>query len=84
MLFSDFAHNSGIAPLGAGAQSPAARLGVPIYAVGVGATEAVDLAVDLQTDPKMKKAERSSVLVKLRQSGLAGQSVTVTRDRPHA
>ena len=78
VMFSDFAHNSGIAPLSAGEQSPAARLGVPIYAVGVGATEAVDLAVDVQTDPKMKKAERSSVLVKLRQSGLAGQSVTVS------
>jgi hypothetical protein len=78
VMFSDFAHNSGIAPLSSGEQSPAARLGVPIYAVGVGATEAVDLAVDVQTDPKMKKAERSSVLVKLRQSGLAGKSVTVT------
>ena len=77
VVFSDFAHNSGIAPLGTGEQSPAARLGVPIYAVGLGATEAVDLAVDLQTDPKMKKAERSSVLVKLRQSGLAGQSASV-------
>ena len=78
VMFSDFAHNSGIAPLGGSGESPAARLGVPVYAVGVGATEAVDLAVDVQTDPKMKKAERSSVLVKLRQSGLAGKSVTVT------
>jgi hypothetical protein len=52
-------------------------LGVPVYAVGVGATEAIDLAVDLQTDPKMKKAERSNLAVKLRQSGLGGQSVTV-------
>jgi hypothetical protein len=77
VLFSDFAHNSGVAPLGAGPQSPAARLGVPVYAVGLGATEAIDLAVDLQTDPKMKKAERSSLLVKLRQSGLEGQPVTV-------
>lgn len=78
VLFSDFAHNSGIAPLGSLENSPVARLGVPIYTVGVGVTEAVDLAVDLQTDPKMKKAERSSVLVKLRQSGLQGRSVTVT------
>src|SRR5262245_55399348 len=76
ILFSDFAHNSGVAPLGS-PQSPAARLGVPIYAVGVGATEAVDLAVELQTDPKMKKAERSSILVKLRQSGLDGEAVSV-------
>jgi hypothetical protein len=77
VLVSDFAHNSGVPPLGTSAQSPLARLEAPIYAVGVGATEAVDLRVDLQTDPKMKKAERSSVLVKLRQSGLAGQTVTV-------
>jgi hypothetical protein len=77
ILVSDFAHNSGIAPLGSGDDSPIARLGVPIYAVGVGLSEAIDLAVDLQTDPKMKKAERSSVLVKLRQSGLTGQSVRV-------
>ncbi len=78
VMFSDFAHNSGIAPLSAAEQSPAARLGVPIFAVGIGATEAVDLVVDVQTDPKMKKAERSSVLVKLRQSGLSGQPATVT------
>ncbi|HEX5103580.1 MAG TPA: hypothetical protein VFV87_07215, partial [Pirellulaceae bacterium] len=77
VVVSDFAHNSGASPLGTGGQSPVSRLGAPIYAVGVGATEAVDLAVDVQTDPKMKKAERSSVLVKLRQSGLTGQTVTV-------
>ncbi len=78
VLFSDFAHNSGIAPLGGLDNSPVMRLGVPVYAVGVGVTEAVDLSVDLQTDPKMKKAERSSVLVKLRQSGLQGRAVTVS------
>lgn len=77
VLFSDFAHNSGLAPLGTSSQSGAARLGVPVYAVGIGATEAIDLAVDLQTDPRMKKAERGNLLVKLRQSGLAGQSVTI-------
>ncbi len=77
VLVSDFAHNAGAAPIGTSENSPLARLGVPVYAVGVGATEAVDLAVDLQTDPKMKKAERSTVTVKLRQSGLQGQSVTV-------
>jgi hypothetical protein len=77
VLVSDFAHNSGASPLGTGAQSALAKLDTRIFAVGVGATEAVDLAIDLQTDPKMKKAERSSVLVKLRQSGLLGQSVTV-------
>jgi hypothetical protein len=77
VLFSDFVHNAGPAPLGGGADAPAARLGVPLYAVGVGATQAVDLAVDLQTDPKMKKAERGTIHVKLQQSGLEGQTVSV-------
>jgi len=81
VMFSDFAQNSGLAPIGGrdgAAGSPAAKLGVPIYAVGLGATEAMDLAVDLQTDPKMKRAERTSVLVKLRQSGLQDRPATVT------
>jgi hypothetical protein len=77
VLFSDFAHNAGVAPLGGGAQSPASQLAAPLYTVGVGSTEAIDLAIDLQTDPKMKKAERSSIIVKLRQSGLTGQAVNV-------
>jgi hypothetical protein len=77
LVFSDFAHNSGLAPLGSGGQSPAARLGMPVYAVGVGASEAIDLAVDLQTDPRMKRAERSNLAVKVRQSGLSGQSATI-------
>ncbi len=79
IMFSDFAQNSGAAPVGgAQASSPAAKLDIPIYAVGVGATEATDLAIDLQTDPKMKKAERTSILVKLRQSGLQNRDVMVT------
>jgi hypothetical protein len=80
VLFSDFAHNSGIAPLGNRGgqdQSPASKLRVPIYTVGVGATEAIDLAVDLQTDPKMKRAEKTNISVKLRQTGLQGRNVTV-------
>jgi hypothetical protein len=81
VVFSDFAQNSGLAPVGGSsgsADSPAAKLGVPIHTVGLGATEAMDLAVDLQTDPKMKRAERTNVLVKLRQSGLQDRAVTVT------
>jgi hypothetical protein len=77
VLVSDFAQNSGISPLGEGPQSPAVRLGVPLYAVGVGATEAIDLAVDMQTDPKMKKAERTNIIVNVRQSGLDGQTATI-------
>lgn len=73
VVVSDFDHNSGPAPLAA-----AQRLGVPVYAVGVGPTAVVDLAVDLQAPPVMKKSERSSVVVTLRQSGLEGQTVPVT------
>ncbi|MBW8883479.1 MAG: VWA domain-containing protein [Planctomycetia bacterium] len=76
ILFSDFDQNSGPSPV-AGPQSPAARLRVPIYTVGLGATEAVDLAVDLRTDDKMKKAERSTIQVQVRQTGFDGRSATV-------
>lgn len=77
LLISDFAQNAGPSPLGDRTYAPAARLGAPLYTLGLGAVEAIDLAVDLQTDPKMKKAERSSVLVKLRQSGLDERTVNV-------
>jgi len=80
VMFSDFAHNSGIAPLGNRSEenrSPASRLGVPVHTVGVGATETIDLAVDLQTDPKMKRAEKTNILVKLQQTGLQDRDVTV-------
>lgn len=70
VLVSDFAWNSGPAP-------DASKLGAPLYAVGVGAVETVDLAVDIQTDPRMKKAERSQVTVKLRQSGLKDRQANV-------
>ncbi|HEY2415837.1 MAG TPA: vWA domain-containing protein [Pirellulaceae bacterium] len=76
VLLSDFANNSGPAPT-EGSQSPAGRLGVPLYAVGVGATEAIDLAVDLEVESKMKKGERSAMLVRARQNGLEGQAATV-------
>ena len=78
LLVSDFAQNAGPAPLGDRSYAPAMRLGAPIYTLGLGAVEAIDIAVDLQTDPKMKKAERSTILVKLRQSGLENKSVSVT------
>ena len=72
LVVSDFDHNSGAPPLG-----PAERLGVPVYTVGVGATNAVDISVDLQTSLKMKKAEASTVTVLLRQQELEGSTVTV-------
>lgn len=80
VLISDFANNAGIPPLGdrAGRQeSAAAKLRVPVYTVGVGASEAVDLAVDIQTQPKIRRAENTMVLVKLQNSGLQGRAVNV-------
>lgn len=73
VVISDFDHNSGPAPIAA-----AKRLGVPVYTVGVGPTTVVDLAVDLQAPPVMKKSERSTLIVTLRQNGLDGQKVAVT------
>jgi hypothetical protein len=80
ILVSDFAHNAGESPVGnrdGDSASPAQRLGVPIYTLGIGATETIDLAVDLQTDPRMKRSERTEIVVQLRQDGLQGQSATV-------
>lgn len=71
-VVSDFDHNSGAGPLAA-----ARGTGVPIFTIGVGATNAVDLAVDIQTSLKMKKAESSVVTVTLRQQELDGQTVSV-------
>jgi hypothetical protein len=73
VVVSDFDHNSGPAPL-----DMAKRLGVPVYTIGVGPTAVVDLAIDLQAPPVMKKSERSSIVVTLRQTGLEGQKVPVT------
>ena len=71
-VISDFDHNSGAGPLAA-----ARETGVPIFTIGVGATNAVDLAVDIQTSLKMKKAESTVVTVTLRQQELEGQTVSV-------
>ncbi|MDA0285073.1 MAG: hypothetical protein O3B86_17120 [Planctomycetota bacterium] len=72
VAISDFDQNSGVSPIEA-----ARRLNVPVFTIGVGATHAVDLAVDLQTSLKMKKAETSNVTVTLRQQELDGVQVAV-------
>jgi hypothetical protein len=78
ILFSDFVQNSGPLPLGDGRrQSPAARLDAPIYTVGIGATEAIDLAADIQVQPKIRQAENTTILVKLQNTGLQGRQVNV-------
>lgn len=72
LVFSDFDQNAGPPPLAA-----AEKLGVPVYTVGVGPVEAVDLEVDLQAPLVMKKAETSTVVAILRPRGLTGKSVNV-------
>jgi len=80
LLFSDFAQNSGLAPLGSTSDgsSPLQRLRVPIHTIGVGAISTRDLQVDIQPPLKMKKAERSTITVRLNQSGAQGESARVT------
>jgi hypothetical protein len=73
VVVSDFDQNSGPAPL-----ASAQNLRVPVYTIGVGPTSAIDLGVDLQSPPLMKKEERSTVTVTLRQTGLEGEAVPVT------
>jgi len=72
VVFSDFCQNAGSPPLEA-----ASRLGVKVYTVGVGPVAAVDLSVDLQAPPVMKKDERSALTCTVRQEGLQGGLVDV-------
>ena len=73
LVVSDFNRNAGPLP-----EEAAKKLKVPIFAVGVGAKTAVDLALDhLEAPVKMKKAEESSLAVTLRQQDLAGETVHV-------
>ncbi len=61
VVFSDFNHNAGPAP-----EPLLNTLGVPIYAVGLGKATTVDLAVQMQLPPLMKKGETASIRVTLR------------------
>ena len=72
LVVSDFDQNSGPSPVEA-----AKRLGVPVHTLGVGPESAGDLSIDVQSSLVMKKAERSSVVVYVRQSGLEGTSARV-------
>ncbi len=73
VIFSDFDRNAGRDP------SAAAReLGVPVFTVGIGPPEVVDLSVDMQSPLVLKKDEKATVTVLLRQTGLTGQSALVS------
>jgi len=72
IVFSDFDQNTGSPPVPA-----AKRLEAPIYTVGVGPREVIDLSVDLRTPLVLKKDEKASVNVLIRQSGLEGRAARV-------
>jgi hypothetical protein len=72
VVFGDFNQNAGPPAL-----DVARQLGVGVYTVGIGPATAVDLAVDLQCPPTMKKDERYPLVASLRQEGLTGQVATV-------
>ena len=72
VVFSDFDQNAGPPPI-----ASARSLGAPLYCVGLGPAATVDLSVDLHAELLMKKSERSSLNVTVRQSGLDGKSVAV-------
>jgi hypothetical protein len=79
LVISDFDQNSGPSPI-----ESVRKLAVPVYTLGVGATAAVDLAIDLQAPLLMKKAERANLVATIRQTGLEGQTVRVrlSAERP--
>jgi len=72
VVVSDFDQNRGKPMLHA-----AERLGVPIYTIGVGPSEATNLSVGLQAPMVLKKGEKTTVTALLRQSGLTGRDVEV-------
>jgi len=73
VVFSDYVTNSGAPP-----ERAAERLGKPIFAVGLGPEEVVDLKVDFgQVDKVLKKDEAVTVEVQLEAAGLSGQAVRV-------
>ncbi|MBL7221543.1 MAG: hypothetical protein ISS69_15635 [Phycisphaerae bacterium] len=72
VVVSDFDQNRGQPVLHA-----AQRLKVPLYTVGVGPSEATNLSVSLQAPMVLKKGEKTSITVLVRQSGLNGQDAEV-------
>jgi hypothetical protein len=83
IIISDFDQNSGPPPA-----EVAARLRLPIYAIGVGSTATRDAAVELHVPGFLRRGQRSVLAVALRQRGLdgvpLGLRVTARRADPGA
>ncbi len=72
IVVSDFDQNAG-----RDAVLAAENLRVPLYTVGVGPREVIDLSAELQSAIVLKKDEDAEVTVVIRQSGLLGRSARV-------
>ncbi len=78
IMISDFGQNAGEHPLGntdPSTLSPLREAGVPIYAIGVGAPRNRDLAVRIEPEAKIRRGEKTTVIVHLQQTDLAGETV---------
>ena len=69
VVLSDFDQNAGRPAI-----SAAQQLGVPLYTIGLGPREVVDLSVDLKAPLDLKADEDVSVTVHVRQTGLTGRA----------
>ena len=72
VVASDFSQNAGSPAI-----SAAEQLGVPLYTVGIGPREVIDVAIQLQTPLVLKQDERTSVTAIIRQQGVVGDTVEV-------
>ncbi len=72
VVFSDYDQNAGV-----DARVAAKQLGAPVISVGVGPLEVADVAVDLQIHPTLKKDQKATATIRLRQTGLKGRRVRV-------
>jgi hypothetical protein len=76
VIFSDFDQNAG-GPAAGGPTMPAERLGVPIYAVGVGPERARDAKSDVSFAAVMRQGDKRTITVSVEQQGLENRPATV-------
>jgi hypothetical protein len=76
VIVSDFDQNAG-GPAAGGPTMPAERLGVPIYAVGVGPERARDAKADVSFAAVMRQGDKRTITVSIEQQGLENRPATV-------
>lgn len=76
VIFSDFDQNAG-GPAAGGPTMPAERLGVPIYAVGVGPERARDAKAEVSFAAVMRQGDKRTISVSVEQQGLENRPATV-------